>query len=46
MKQNGVFSAQILDSVADGVFTVGLNWEITTFNRAAEIITGIKKRMP
>lgn len=43
MKENGAFSAQILDSVADGVFTVDLNWKITTFNRAAEIITGIKK---
>lgn len=43
MKKNGAFSAQILDSVADGVFTVDLNWEITTFNRAAELITGIKK---
>jgi len=44
MKQNGEFSAQILDSVADGVFTVDLSWRITTFNRAAEIITGIKKK--
>lgn len=44
MKQNGEFSAQILDSVADGVFTVDLNWRITTFNRAAEIITGINKK--
>lgn len=44
MKQNGEFSAQILDSVADGVFTVDLSWRITTFNRAAEIITGVKKK--
>ncbi|MFC1891313.1 sigma-54 interaction domain-containing protein [Thermodesulfobacteriota bacterium] len=33
----------ILDSIADGVFTVDSNWKITSFNRAAEVITGIKK---
>ena len=33
----------ILDSIADGVFTVDLNWQITSFNRAAEGITGIKR---
>jgi PAS domain S-box-containing protein len=33
----------ILDSIADGVFTVGSKWKITSFNRAAEMITGIKK---
>ena len=30
----------ILDSIADGVFTVDRNWKITSFNRAAELITG------
>lgn len=30
----------ILDSIADGVFTVDRNWVITSFNLAAEIITG------
>lgn len=30
----------ILDSIADGVFTVDRNWKITSFNMAAEIITG------
>jgi PAS domain S-box-containing protein len=30
----------ILDSVEDGVFTVNANFEITSFNRAAERITG------
>ncbi|HEB51409.1 MAG TPA: PAS domain-containing protein [Desulfobulbus sp.] len=30
----------ILDSVADGVFTVDRNYVITSFNRAAETITG------
>ena len=33
----------ILDSIADGVFTVDSDWNITSFNRAAENITGIKK---
>jgi len=30
----------ILDSIADGVFTVDRDWNITSFNRAAERITG------
>ncbi len=33
----------ILDSIADGVFTVDREWKITSFNRAAEVITGIKR---
>ncbi len=33
----------ILDSITDGVFTVDLDWKITSFNRAAENITGIDK---
>jgi PAS domain S-box-containing protein len=33
----------ILDSIADGVFTVDRQWRITSFNRAAERITGIQK---
>ena len=31
----------ILGSIADGVFTVDENWRITSFNRAAERITGV-----
>ena len=31
----------ILDSISEGVFTVDLDWHITFFNRAAEVITGI-----
>jgi PAS domain S-box-containing protein len=31
----------ILNSIADGVFTVDKDWKITSFNRAAERITGI-----
>jgi len=33
----------ILDSIADGVFTVDGEWNITSFNRAAEQITGISR---
>ncbi|MBU8933428.1 MAG: sigma 54-interacting transcriptional regulator [candidate division Zixibacteria bacterium] len=33
----------ILDSIADGVFTIDREWLITSFNRAAEEITGILK---
>lgn len=33
----------ILDSIADGVFTVDQGWRITSFNRAAEKITGVPK---
>ena len=33
----------ILDSIAEGVFTVDADWKITSFNRAAEKITGIKR---
>jgi len=43
---NPVFENQtetILGSIADGVFTVDPDWRITSFNRAAEKITGIPK---
>ncbi|OPY86891.1 MAG: Transcriptional regulatory protein ZraR [Syntrophaceae bacterium PtaU1.Bin231] len=33
----------ILDSINEGVFTVGPDWRITTFNRAAEEITGVSR---
>jgi len=33
----------ILDSIADGVFTVDGDWHITSFNRAAEEITGVPR---
>jgi PAS domain S-box-containing protein len=34
----------ILESISDGVFTVDQEWRITSFNRAAEEITGIPRR--
>jgi len=33
----------LVDFVPDGVFTVDAKWRITSFNRAAERITGIKR---
>jgi PAS domain-containing protein len=35
----------ILDSISEGVFTVNSDWCITSFNRAAELITGISRKM-
>jgi PAS domain S-box-containing protein len=34
----------ILESISDGVFTVDSDWHITTFNRAAEEITGVPRK--
>lgn len=34
----------ILESISDGVFTVDADWRITSFNRAAANITGIRRR--
>jgi PAS domain S-box-containing protein len=34
----------ILESISDGVFTVDTDWRITSFNRAAEEITGINRQ--
>ena len=33
----------ILESISDGVFTVDVDWHITSFNRAAEEITGVAR---
>ncbi len=47
VKQKEIYSSDeqniILDSIADGVFTVDREWRITSFNRAAEEITGVSR---
>ena len=35
------FTEVILESISDGVFTVDHHWRITSFNKAAEQITGV-----
>jgi PAS domain S-box-containing protein len=47
MSSEGLLQEQygiILDSIADGVFTVDREWRITSFNRAAEEITGVSRQ--
>jgi PAS domain S-box-containing protein len=39
-RDSGFFKV-ILSSIADGVFTVDEDWKITSFNKAAEEITGV-----
>ncbi|MCG8529383.1 MAG: sigma 54-interacting transcriptional regulator [Desulfovibrionales bacterium] len=39
----GDITQVVLDCISDGVFTIDYNWEITSFNRAAEEITGISR---
>jgi|GEM_PF-2551920 len=34
----------ILESIADGVFTIDHDWRVTPFNRAAERITGVPRK--
>jgi PAS domain S-box-containing protein len=41
-QQNSITNV-ILDSIADGVFTVDAEWRITSFNAAAERITGVQR---
>ncbi|WP_019614989.1 sigma-54 interaction domain-containing protein [Psychromonas ossibalaenae] len=36
-------NSTILESISDGVFSVDHDWKISSFNRAAEHITGIKR---
>jgi PAS domain S-box-containing protein len=40
----GVATSSILESISDGVFTVDGEWRVTSFNRAAEEITGVPRR--
>jgi len=39
----GAAASAILESISDGVFTVDQDWRVTSFNRAAEAITGIPR---
>jgi len=39
----GPYTDAILESISDGVFTVDDQWRVTSFNRAAEQITGIDR---
>ncbi|NMB77258.1 MAG: sigma 54-interacting transcriptional regulator [Myxococcales bacterium] len=38
-----VVTDAILESISDGVFTVDQDWHVRSFNRAAELITGIPR---
>lgn len=38
-----VLNDPILDSINEGVFTVDGDWRVTSFNRAAERITGVRR---
>jgi len=40
----GAPTEAILESISDGVFTVDMEWRITSFNRAAEEITRVPRR--
>ena len=40
---SGPYTDAILESISDGVFTVDDQWRVTSFNRAAERITGIDR---
>lgn len=39
----GIATDSILESISDGVFTVDREWRVSSFNRAAELITGIPR---
>lgn len=43
-KHNYAHTEAILESISDGVFTVDEQWRITSFNRAAEEITGVPRK--
>ncbi len=42
--QPGQVTDVILESISEGVFTVDNEWRITSFNRAAEVITGVPRK--
>ncbi len=44
MMNEKILTSNILESISDGVFTVDTDWKITSFNRAAERITGVSRK--
>jgi PAS domain S-box-containing protein len=40
----GIATEVILESISDGVFTVDGEWRVSSFNRAAELITGVPRQ--
>ncbi len=40
---SAIATESILESISDGVFTVDRDWRVSSFNRAAEAITGISR---
>jgi PAS domain S-box-containing protein len=43
-RSSPLLTETILESISDGVFTVDAEWRITSFNRAAEEITGVLRK--
>jgi PAS domain S-box-containing protein len=43
MERSPLFLHTILNSITEGVFTIDLDWKITSFNQAAEKITGFPR---
>ena len=41
---SGSLNEAILESISDGVFTVDPEWRVSSFNRAAEEITGVSRQ--
>lgn len=37
------YADSVLNSISEGVFTLDLNWKISSFNKAAELITGVNR---
>jgi PAS domain S-box-containing protein len=42
-KPSAIATDSILDSISDGVFTVDPEWRVLSFNRSAELITGVAR---
>jgi PAS domain S-box-containing protein len=42
-KPSAIATDSVLDSISDGVFTVDPEWRVLSFNRSAELITGVAR---